>query len=266
MKMPINSFKAALGKGRQLAGIRTSLCSPTIVDVLASCGFDYVYIDTEHTPADMQTVQAQLRALHSTSALVRPAANDEVLIKKLLDIGVQNLLIPMVQDAASARRAVAATRYSPRGSRGVCGRSGANAYGRIEDYYTRADDEICVITMLETRGALDRLEEIAGVDGVDALWVGPGDLAADFGVLTSGGPAHPEVRKALEDAVQRAQRAGKPIGIPAPTEAQAKELAAAGCALITVSSDVDILAREGDRLAALMNDCLHVSADTQARD
>lgn len=250
MKMPVNSFKAALRAGRQLVGIRTSLCSPAIVALFSTCGFDYIYVDTEHTPGDAAMVQSQLHALHGTSALVRPAANDEVLIKKLLDIGVQNFLIPMVQGPEAAASAVAATRYPPRGNRGVCGRSGANAYGTIEDYYARADAEICVIAMLETRTAIDRLEQIAAVDGIDALWVGPGDLAADFGLLTSGGSAHPEVRAAIADVVRRAREARKPIGVPVPTEEGAKELVAAGCALITITSDVDILARQGQRLAS----------------
>ena len=249
MKMLVNSFKAALIADDQLVGIRTSLCSPTIAALLATCGFDYVYIDTEHTSADAAIVQAQLHALHGTPALVRPAANDEVLIKKLLDVGVQNFLIPMVQGPEAAASAVAATRYPPRGTRGVCGRSGANAYGAIEDYYARADAEICVIAMLETRTALQGLEQIAMVDGIDALWVGPGDLAADFGLLACGGSSHPEVRAAINDVIRRARDLDKPIGVPAATDDQAKELAAAGCALITISSDVDILARESGRLA-----------------
>ncbi len=257
MDMSANPFKTALRAGRSLAGIRTSLCSPAIVELLSDCGFDYVYIDTEHTTADVKTVQAQLWAMRGSSSmyLVRPPENNEVVIKKFLDIGVQNFLIPMVQSPDDARRAVSATRYPPQGTRGVCGRSGANRYGRLKDYYRHADDQLCVIAMIETQVALDRLEEIASVEGVDAVWVGPGDLAADFGLLDSGGASHPDVRAAIDDAIARARRIGKPIGVPSSNESVAKNLVAAGCALVTISSDVDILVEHGDRLAKFMKSC-----------
>jgi len=254
MDLPVNPFKAALWSGRSLAGIRTSLYSPAIVELLSGSGFDYVYIDTEHTPADVKTVQAQLWAMRGSASmyLVRPPENNEVVIKKFLDIGVQNFLIPMVQGPDDARRAVSATRYPPRGTRGVCGRSGANRYGRVKDYYQHADDQLCVVAMIETRAALDRLEEIAAVEGVDGVWVGPGDLAADFGLLGSGGASHPDVRAAIDDAIARARRIGKPIGVPTSSEAAARNLVAAGCALVTLSSDVDILVENADRLAKFM--------------
>lgn len=254
MNMSSNPFKVALRAGRTLTGIRTSLCSPAIVELLSHCGFDYIYIDTEHTPSDVKTVQAQLWAMRGSSSmhLVRPAENDDTAIKKLLDVGVQNFLIPMVQSPEDARRAVGATRYPPLGRRGVCGRSGANRYGRVRDYYAHSNDQVCLVAMLETRTALDRLEEIASVEGVDAIWVGPGDLAADLDCLGERGASNPQVRAAIEDAIARARRIGKPIGVPSSNEEVARNLVLSGCALVTASSDVDILAENGDRLAEFL--------------
>ena len=254
MIMSSNPFKAALLAGRGLTGIRTSLCSPAIVELLSDCGFDYIYIDTEHTPGDVKIVQAQLWAMRGSPSmhLVRPPENNETVIKKFLDVGVQNFLIPMIQSPEDAHRAVAATRYPPLGRRGVCGRSGANRYGRLKDYYLQANEQVCVVAMIETRTALDRLEEIAAVEGVDAVWVGPGDLAADFGLLGAGGASHPQVRAAIDDAISRARQIGKPIGVPSSNEDIARHLVASGCALVTASSDVDILAENGDRLAKLL--------------
>jgi 4-hydroxy-2-oxoheptanedioate aldolase len=255
MDLPLNSFKQALCAGRAQIGIRTTLCSPIVTEVLADCGFDYIYIDTEHAPTEVGIVLAQMQSVQGTASqiLVRPVDNDAVLLKRLLDIGVQNFLIPNVQGPDDARRAVAATRYPPRGVRGVSAASRSSRYGRVSDYFQRADDEICVIAMLETRAAVENLEAIAAVEGIDALWVGPGDLAADFGLLRTGGGSHPEIKQAVRDIIARAKQCGIPIGIPAPHPAEelGRELLAAGCALVTLSSDVDLLARNADRLARI---------------
>jgi 4-hydroxy-2-oxoheptanedioate aldolase len=255
MKLGVNPFKQALREGRAQIGIRTTLCSALVTEVLADSGFDYIYIDTEHTPSEVAIVLAQMQSVQGRTSqiLVRPVDNDAVLLKRFLDIGVQNFLIPNVQDPEDARRAVAATRYPPQGIRGVSASSRSSRYGRVRDYFARADDEICVVAMLETRAAVDNLEAIAGVDGIDALWVGPGDLAADFGVLREGGGSHPDVKKTVSDVIMRARLYGKPIGVPAPhpAEERGRELLAAGCALVTLSSDVDILARGADQLARI---------------
>jgi 4-hydroxy-2-oxoheptanedioate aldolase len=180
--------------------------------------------------------------------VVRPAWNDPVLFKRLLDIGVQSLLVPFVQNADEARRAVAATRYPPAGIRGVATTTRAGRYGRVKDYLGRAQDEICVIVQIETRSALASLESIAAVDGVDALFIGPSDLAADMGHL--GDNAHPDVRAAIDDAIRRILKVGKAAGILAPIEADARHWLELGCTFVAVGSDAGILARQTEALAA----------------
>jgi 4-hydroxy-2-oxoheptanedioate aldolase len=179
--------------------------------------------------------------------VVRPPWNDTVVFKRLLDVGAQNFVVPMVQDADDARRAVAATRYPPRGVRGVAVATRANRFGRVTDYLQRASDEICVHVQIETRAALANLEAIAAVDGVDGLFIGPSDLAADFGQL--GNSAHPEVRRAIDDAIARICATGKVAGILAPIEADARHWLALGATFVAVGSDLAVLARQTEALA-----------------
>src|SRR5262245_1499067 len=201
--MPVNTFKQAVRAGRPQIGLWTSLCSSIAAEVIAGSGFDWILIDTEHAPNELPMVVAQLQALVGGTAapVVRPAWNDTVIMKRLLDVGVQNFLVPYVQTPEEARAAVAATRYPPKGVRGVAVTHRANQYGRVKDYFKRANDEICVILQIETRLALQNLEAIAAIDGVDGLFIGPSDLAAALGHLGESG--HPEVRAAIEDALKR---------------------------------------------------------------
>jgi 2-keto-3-deoxy-L-rhamnonate aldolase RhmA len=171
-----------------------------------------------------------------------------VLVKRFLDIGVQNLLIPYVQTPEEARAAVASTRYPPQGIRGVAVTHRANRYGRIKDYHNRCGDEICVIVQIETQLALQNLEAIAAVEGVDGLFIGPSDLAAALGHL--GEPGHPEVRNAIEDALERIRKSGKAPGILAPVEADARHWLSVGCVVLAVGSDAGLLARHSEELAA----------------
>jgi 4-hydroxy-2-oxoheptanedioate aldolase len=171
-----------------------------------------------------------------------------VLMKRLLDIGVQNLLIPYVQTPEEARAAVAATRYPPQGVRGVAVTHRANRYGRVKDYHKRTGDEICVLVQIETRLALQNIEVIAAVEGVDGLFIGPSDLAAALGHLGDSG--HAEVRGAIEDALKRIRKAGKAPGILAPVEADARHWLSSGCVVLAVGSDIGLLARQSEELAA----------------
>jgi 4-hydroxy-2-oxoheptanedioate aldolase len=184
----------------------------------------------------------------TATPVVRPAWNDPVLFKRFLDIGVQSFLVPWVQNAEEARRAVAATRYPPEGIRGVATTVRANRYGRIKDYIARVHAELCVVVQLETRVALGNLEAIAAVDGVDGLFIGPSDLAADMGHV--GNSAHLDVRAAIDDAITRIVKTGKFAGILAPVEADARRWMALGCLFVAVGSDVGILARQSEALAA----------------
>src|ERR1041384_8021971 len=194
LQLPVNTFNTAVRANRPQIGLWASLCSNIATEVIAGSGFDWILIDSEHAPNELPIVFSQLQALVGGTAapVVRPAWNDMVLMKRFLDVGVQNFLVPYVQTPEEARAAVAATRYPPQGIRGVAVSHRANRYGRVKDYFKRANDEICVIVQIETRLALQNLEAIAAIDGVDALFVGPSDLAAAFGHL--GNNAHPEVR------------------------------------------------------------------------
>src|SRR6266404_319553 len=212
MNTEANSFKQAILEGRPQIGLWSSLCSNVAAEVIASAGFDWILVDTEHAPNELPMVFSQLQALVGGTAapVVRPAWNDMVLVKRLLDVGAQNLLIPYVQTVDEARAAVAATRYPPQGIRGVAVTHRANRFGRVKDYFKRANEEICLLVQIETGLALQNLEDIAAVEGVDGLFIGPSDLAAALGHL--GENNHPEVRAAIEDAFKRIRKAGKAPG------------------------------------------------------
>ncbi len=251
MEFPVNKFKEALKAGRPQIGLWSSLSSAAATEILFDSGFDWILIDTEHAPNETPMVADQLRAasMGTGSPVVRPAWNDVVILKRLLDIGVQTLLVPFIQSAEEAARAVAATRYPPRGIRGVASVHRANRYGRTPDYFKRSDDEMCVLVQLETRAAVDALEAIAAVEGVDGVFIGPSDLAASLGYL--GNNAHPEVRGTIEQACRRAQAIGKPIGILAPIETDARAYLDMGFAFVAVGSDVVVLRKGCDALVKL---------------
>jgi 4-hydroxy-2-oxoheptanedioate aldolase len=250
MEMPVNALKRALREGRPQLGLWSGLASPQTVAVVAGAGFDWILLDAEHAPADLSATHAQLQAMAggTATAVVRPAWNDAVLLKRYLDLGVQSFLVPMVQDAEEARRAVAATRYPPQGVRGVSVAMRANDFGRVKGYHHRANGEICLHVQLETRRALEHLEAIAAVEGVDGLFIGPSDLAADLGHLADS--AHPEVRAAIDGAIRRIVATGKSAGILAPVEADARHWLGLGATFVAVGSDVGILARGSEALAA----------------
>src|SRR3954470_14987097 len=180
MEFSVNRVSKGVCKEPKLVGLWSSLSSAAATEILCDSGFDWILIDTEHAPNETPMVADQLRAASSGAAspVVRPAWNDIVVLKRLLDVGVQTLLVPFVQSPEEAARAVAATRYPPRGMRGVASVHRANRYGRVTDYFARADEEICLLVQLETRAAVDALEEIAAVEGVDGIFIGPSDLAA----------------------------------------------------------------------------------------
>jgi 4-hydroxy-2-oxoheptanedioate aldolase len=251
MDFPVNRFKQRLLAGEPQVGLWSSLSSAAATEILADSGFDWILIDTEHAPNETPMVADQLRAasMGRASPVVRPAWNDAVILKRLLDVGVQTLLVPFIQNAAEAARAVAATRYPPRGMRGVASVHRANRYGRVPDYFARADGEMCVLVQLETGPAVEALEEIAAVEGVDGVFIGPSDLAASLGYL--GNNAHPEVRDTIERACRRAQAVGKPIGILAPIESDARAYLDMGFAFVAVGSDVVVLRKGCDALVKM---------------
>lgn len=250
MELRTNTFKAAIARGERQIGLWSTLCSPLVAEILGGAGYDWIVIDTEHSPNELPDVIAQLQALATSSAtpVVRPAWNDPVLIKRILDGGAQTLLLPFVQNVAEAEAAVAATRYPPHGIRGVTTSARAGGYGRIKDYLKIAPAQICVLVQIETAEALADLEGIAGVDGVDGVFIGPADLSASMGHL--GNPAHPEVQAAIKDAVDRLKKLGKPAGILTGKEDEAKRYIEWGYTFVAVGADLGVLARNAEALAA----------------
>jgi 4-hydroxy-2-oxoheptanedioate aldolase len=249
MNLPENHFKRAIREGRQQIGLWCSLPGSYAAEAVAGSGYDWLLFDTEHSPGDPLTVLAQLQAVapYDVSAVVRPASNDTVLIKRFLDLGAQTLLIPYVQNAQEARAAVAAMRYPPDGIRGVSGLTRATRFGRIPGYGKRAAEELCLLVQVETREALDQLEAIAAVEGVDGVFIGPADLAASLGHV--GDPGHPDVVAAVEDAIRRLRAAGKPAGILTPDTGFAKRCIEIGTIFTAVAIDAGILARGTEAVA-----------------
>jgi 4-hydroxy-2-oxoheptanedioate aldolase len=248
--LPPNSLKAGLRAGRRQVGFWSALCSNLSAEILATAGFDWILIDTEHAPTELSNVLSQLQAMARGTAepVVRCAWNDTVLIKRILDLGARSILVPFVQSAQEATRAVEATRYPPRGNRGVAASHRANVWGRVGNYHAGAHEEMCVIVQIETRAALAQIEAIAAVDGVDALFIGPSDLASDFGRL--GQLRHTDVQAAFEDGARRIRAAGKAAGILAPDPDDAARYIQWGYNLIAVGSDAGVLAQQTARIAA----------------
>ncbi len=250
MNLPENRFKQALLEKRQQIGLWCSLPGSYAAEIVAPSGFDWLLFDTEHSPGDVLTVLPQLQtvAAYDVSAIVRPASNDPVLIKRYLDIGAQTLLIPYVQNRSEAEAAVSAMRYPPAGIRGVSWLTRATRFGRVAGYAKRAEEELCLLVQLETQTALTELEAIAAVDGVDGVFIGPADLAASLG--HPGEPGHPEVVAAVEDAICRLASLGKPAGILTPDTAFAARCIKLGTTFTAVGIDAGLLARGSEALAA----------------
>lgn len=249
MDLPRNHFKHAIAAGNQQIGFWCSLASHVSVEIVAGSGFDWLLLDTEHSPNEIPMVLSQLQAVmeHRVQPIVRPAWNDMVLIKRYLDMGVQTLLLPVVNNAAEAAAAVASTRYPPRGVRGFSGGSRSSRFGRIRDYHTRCEDEICVLVQVETQTGLDNLDAIVATEGVDGVFIGPGDLSAAIGYL--GDQGNPNVQKTIVDMIRRIRAAGKAAGILTPDETLARKYIEAGTTFTAVGSDSGLLARQSEALA-----------------
>ncbi len=248
MDLPKNKFKHALAAGRQQLGLWSVLTSSYSAEIIAGAGYDWILIDTEHSPSGVEGVLPQLQAMapYDVSPVVRAAWNDTVLIKRFLDIGVQTLLIPFVQSAEEARAAVEAVRYPPGGVRGISMFTRANRFGRVKDYVKRASEEICLLVQVETRTAVDVVEEIARVDGIDGVFVGPSDLAASMGYL--GNPGHEDMLKLIDTTLGRIKACGKPPGFLTPDTTIARRAIAAGSLFTAIGIDGGILARGAENL------------------
>ena len=250
MEIPHNAFKRAIRDGKPQIGLWSSLSSNYTVELIAGAGFDWILLDTEHSPNDLESVlqQAQAAAAYPTSTLARVPWNDMVTIKRFLDIGIQTLLIPYVCSVQEAKDAVAYTRYPPAGKRGVAGSTRATRFGRVKDYARHAQEEICVLVQVETKGALDQLEDICAVDGVDGVFIGPADLHASMGY--TGEINNPTVVPIIEEAMRRIRKCGKAPGVLAFAEPDIRRYIAAGSLFTAVGGDTGILARGAEALCA----------------
>ncbi len=255
MKMPINQFKQNLQNNQRQIGLFLGFGDAYTAEVSATAGFDWLLIDAEHGPNDVRTIRNQLQALAGypeQSVVVRLPDHNVATIKRVLDVGAQTLMIPMVESAEQATQLVKAMRYpsknNPDGIRGV-GTAMARAarWNAVEDYFSQADEQMCLITQIESVAGIANLAEIVQVEGVDAVFIGPSDLAASMGYL--GNPAHPEVKKAVEQAIKDIAKAGKSAGVFSADPAIAKEYEQMGASFMLVGVDVLLLRKSATELA-----------------
>jgi 4-hydroxy-2-oxoheptanedioate aldolase len=251
---PINRFKQAIAAQRPQFGLWLGLASSYSTEICAGAGFDWLLIDGEHSPNDLQSILHQLQAIAAypdSHPIARvPVGHGHIgtaLIKQYLDLGVQTLLVPMVDTAQQAADLVRATRYPPLGIRGMGG-ARASRWGRFPNYAKEANDQVCLLVQAETREALANLDAIAATEGVDGVFVGPSDLSAALGHVAN--PAHPEVQAAIADALQRIRKSGKAAGILTPDETLARKYLEMGFTFIAVGLDTNLLMRGTSALAA----------------
>lgn len=252
--MRTNSFTQAIRAGQKQIGLWASLSNNYAAEVLATAGYDWMLLDMEHSPNEIPLVLGQLQALaaSSTTAIVRPDWNDAVKVKRLLDIGAPGLLFPMVQSVEEAEKAVAATRYPPRGVRGVSGATRANSFGRVSDYFDRVEDETAVLVQLETSQAMAQAEQIAAVDGITGVFFGPADIGADLGHV--GQPMHPAVWEQVMPVAKKLMVKGVPVGTLVFDAKFAAQLLNDGFTFVACGSDISLLTKGAASLLAGVKD------------
>jgi 4-hydroxy-2-oxoheptanedioate aldolase len=219
--------------------------------LVASTGFDWLLIDAEHAPNDPRSVLAQLQAVaaYRTHPVVRPVTGSVELIKQYLDVGAQTLLVPNIESAAQAALVVAATRYPTRGNRGVgSALARASRWNQVDEYLTRCEEEICVLVQAESVAALENLQAIANVDGVNGVFFGPADLAASMGLL--GKPSHPSVQAAIAEGIAIVNAAGKAAGTLTSDQSVAQKYLELGALFVAVGVDATLLVRAASGLLA----------------
>ena len=243
MRIPENLFKTRLKQTKCQLGIWNTVGGNTVPELLGGAGFDWVLIDCEHAAIEAVEVLPALQSIGQNPdcpAVVRPVSNDPALFKRLLDMGAQTLLVPYVQTAQEAEQAVTAMRYAPNGIRGAAGMTRATRYGQVQDYITRAADELCLVVQIESALGIENLEAIAQTDGVDAVFIGPYDLSTSLGY--AGDLSHPEVQAAINDVISRLKAIGVPWGIMSLVPEAAKGYIAEGASFVAVGVDLVLLA------------------------
>ena len=238
MDMPVNKFKRAINEGRIQLGAWLVSGAPSTAEALGCAGFDFLVVDMEHTPVDTPEMIEILRTIAGTpaQAMVRLVWNDPVWLKRVLDGGAQTVLLPFVQTAEEAQRAVAATRYPPDGIRGVAGNHRGSRFGTVPDYLKNAADELCVMVQIETVKGFDNLAAIAAVPGVDSIFIGPSDLAASMGFLGDVGNA--AVQEKLKAAAQQLRKLRKPCGILGMNPEMTAQFIGYGYDWVAIGSDM----------------------------
>ncbi|MEO5707179.1 MAG: HpcH/HpaI aldolase/citrate lyase family protein [Alteraurantiacibacter sp.] len=251
----MTSFKEKLAQGRPLIGLWQALANPYAAEICARQGFDWLMLDGEHSPNSIESLlgQAQAIAAFPVECVVRVAFGEPVVIKQYLDLGLHTLLVPMVETAQQAADLVRACRYPPHGIRGVSSATsrGAN-FGQDADYLHKASEKITLIVQIESRTGLDNVADIAAVDGVDALFIGPSDLAASLGHL--GDPLHPEVSAAIDSAYAAIAAVGKPAGIFAMSPGHARACFAQGFAFASVGTDIGLMIKGAQDILKAVRD------------
>lgn len=249
--IPRNTFKAALKAGQPQIGCWVGLADPNAAEALAGCGFDWLLLDGEHAPNNVQTILEQLRAVapYKVQPVVRPVQGDVALIKQYLDIGAQTLLVPMVDTPEQAAMMVRAMRYPPQGIRGVgAALARASRWNQVADYLNQADDEMCLLVQAETTLAVQNLAAIAATEGVDGVFFGPADLSASMGYR--GQPGHPAVQQTILEGIATVRAAGKAAGILMADKALAQKYLDAGAQFVAVGVDTTLLVRAASDLAS----------------
>jgi len=255
MQLPTNAFKAALRAGRPQIGLWLALADAYASELLASTGFDWLAIDAEHAPNDLRSVLAQLQAMapYPVQPVVRTASGDATLLKQYLDIGVQTLLVPMVESAEQAARIVAATRYPTAGIRGVgSALARASRWNQVSDYLHGCELELCVLVQVESAAGLRNLSAIAATEGVDGVLFGPADLAASMGLL--GKTTDQRVQDAIDHGIKTVRTAGKAAGTFSTDPSVARKYLASGALFAAVGVDTTLLVRAARDLQAMFKD------------
>lgn len=251
MPAATNTFKAALSAGETLFGCWLALADTYTTELMGTAGFDWLVIDGEHAPNDLRSILGQLQVLQSSSshAVVRVPVGETYMLKQVLDAGAQTVLVPMVETAEQARHLVRAVTYPPDGDRGVgYALSRAAQFSKITDYGLTADAQICLLVQVENLVGLGNLDAILEVDGVDGVFIGPADLAADMGRM--GNAQHPDVQAAIMDALRRIRAAGKAPGILSTQDAMTNAALAAGAQFVALSADSLLLSHAARALCA----------------
>ena len=248
MEMRKNIFKQKILKFEKQIGIWSCLSNNIVAEILSVVGFDWIVIDMEHSPNDIQEVLSQLQIIQgfNSEPVVRVPWNEPVMVKRVLDMGAQTILLPYIENAEEAKAAVAATRYPPKGIRGVMSAARMNKYGTVKNYYTEAEKEICVLVQCETKKAIKNISKIAAIDGIDGIFLGPSDLSASIGKI--GQFENEEVQSLIMQGLEDCKKNKKAAGILTAKLDYAKKYVSDGFTYVAVNSDTNLFARSAENL------------------